>query len=112
MEGVSMGDKIQTVSLSGPAQYDFGDSTPDDWPRSYVAAQEYVELSRRIETMERDRRTAEAENETLLIRVKVLTAERDDYILKQKVWEGANDELRSENIRLNRTTQASGEIAK
>jgi hypothetical protein len=110
MDVLSMSDKVQTVSLSGPAQYDFGDSTPDDWPRFYVAAEEYAELARRIETMERDRRTAEAENETLLIRVKVLTAERDDYILKQKVWEGANDELRSENIRLNRATQASGEV--
>lgn len=103
-----MSDKVQTVPLAGPMRYDFGDSTPDDWPRAYVAAEEYDELARRIDTMERDRRTAEAENETLLIRVKVLTAERDDYILKQKVWEGANDELRSENIRLNRVTQASG----
>lgn len=103
-----MSDKVQTVPLSGPMRYDFGDSTPVDWPRSYVAEQEYDELARRIDTIERDRRTAEAENETLLIRVKVLTNERDDYILKQKVWEQANDELRSENIRLNRATQASG----
>lgn len=42
-------------------------------------------------------------------RIIALEQERDDYILKQKVWEEANDELRSENIRLNRTTQASGE---
>lgn len=102
-----MSDKVQTAPLSGPMRYDFGDSTPGDWPRAYVAAQEYDELARRIDTMERDRRTAEAENETLLIRVKVLTAERDDYILKQKVWEKANEELRSENIRLNRAPQAS-----
>lgn len=33
-------------------------------------------------------------------RIVALTAERDDYILKQKVWEAANNELRSEHIRL------------
>jgi chromosome segregation ATPase len=63
---------------------------------------EYAELARRVDTMERDRHSAESENKTLRDRVKALTAERDDYILKQKVWEGANEELRSESIRLNR----------
>lgn len=37
-----------------------------------------------------------------LARVHALTKERDDYILKQKVWESANDELRSEHIKLKR----------
>ncbi len=35
-------------------------------------------------------------------RIRALTAERDAYILKQKVWEEANDELRSANIALRR----------
>lgn len=35
-------------------------------------------------------------------RIHALTAERDAYILKQKVWEEANDELRSADIVLRR----------
>jgi uncharacterized coiled-coil DUF342 family protein len=35
-------------------------------------------------------------------RIRALTSERDDYILKQKVWEEANDELRSAHIELHR----------
>ena len=34
----------------------------------------------------------------LVQRIDQLTQERDDYILKQKVWEDANDELRSQHI--------------
>jgi hypothetical protein len=42
----------------------------------------------------------EKEIERLTKRVKALTEERDAYILKQTVWEGANDELRSTDIAL------------
>lgn len=101
-----MSDKIQPAPLDGPMRYEFGDSTPDNWPGVCVAAEEYDELARRTATIERDRSTAEAENKTLRTRVKVLTAERDDYILKQKVWEKANEELRAESIKLNREMTA------
>ena|ERR1700743_2964972 len=40
-------------------------------------------------------------------RIVALEQERDDYILKQKVWEEANDELRSEHIRLKRGCEFS-----
>ena len=42
-------------------------------------------------------------------RIVALTSERDDYILKQKVWEAANEELRSEHIRLRRALELFGE---
>lgn len=53
-------ESYERQSTNGSAQlpymrYDFGDSTPGDWPRSYVAAEEYDEPSRRIYTMERGR---------------------------------------------------------
>jgi hypothetical protein len=38
-------------------------------------------------------------------RIVALTKERDDYILKQKVWEAANDEFRSEHIRFQRANE-------
>lgn len=60
---------------------------PHDWDICYVLASNYEKSQDRIRELE---------------------AERDDYILKQKVWEQANDELRSENIRLRRVAQASG----
>jgi len=41
-------------------------------------------------------------HDAALRRIAALEQERDDYILKQKVWEEANDELRSDNIRLKR----------
>jgi hypothetical protein len=46
-----------------------------------------------------------AETESLCVRIVELTKERDDYILKQQTWENANDELRSEHIRLSRENQ-------
>lgn len=39
-------------------------------------------------------------------RVKDLTQERDDYILKQRVWEGANAELRSAHLSDQRKVKA------
>lgn len=46
-----MSDQIASTPLNGPTTYDFGQSTPDDWPRSYVAETDYMQLVRRIETL-------------------------------------------------------------
>jgi hypothetical protein len=40
-------------------------------------------------------------------RIEALLIERDDYILKQKVWEEANDELRTAHIAITRRHQAN-----
>ncbi len=43
----------------------------------------------------------------LLSHVDALLAERDAYVLKQKVWEDANDELRTADIVLRRERDAA-----
>jgi hypothetical protein len=51
-----------------------------------------------------------SEQKRLGDRIVALTKERDDYILKQKVWEGANDELRSAHIQLERIAELASKI--
>lgn len=46
-----------------------------------------------------------SEQKRLGDRIVALTEERDAYILKQQVWEAANDELRSADIRLRSALQ-------
>ena len=49
--------------------------------------------------------TEVSEQQRLGDRIVALTKERDDYILKQKVWEAANDELRSTHIKFKKALQ-------
>lgn len=44
--------------------------------------------------------TEVSEQKRLGDRIVALTAERDEYIIKQEVWEAANDELRCAHIRM------------
>jgi hypothetical protein len=80
------------------------DTWPKEWPREVVDSADYERL---VEQYASYREAASASigadlNQQAIERISALEQERDDYILKQKVWEGANDKLRSADIALRR----------
>jgi hypothetical protein len=80
------------------------DTWPKEWPREVVDSADYERL---VEQYASYREAAGASigadlNQQAIERISALEQERDDYILKQTVWEGANDKLRSADIALRR----------
>lgn len=80
------------------------DTWPKDWPREVVDSADYERL---VEQYASYREAAGASigadlSQQAIERISALEQERDDYILKQKVWEDENLSLRTQHLELRR----------